>query len=31
MLADIQATVPLELETAARVAQALAMLSGESA
>ncbi len=30
VLADIQATVPLESETAARVAQALAILSGES-
>ena len=29
MLADIQATVPLEPETAARVAEALAMLRGE--
>jgi len=29
MLADIQATVPLEPETAARVAEALAMLKGE--
>jgi len=29
VLADIQATVPLEPETAARVAEALAVLSGE--